>query len=411
METKELTVEEIQKQAMESVKNIASETAEKHAKELIDKWVSEKNAESDGKFTTKEEAENARKEFEKSLSNLSAEVKKAAQIKRNDTVLKSFEEIIKETILENKEVIENFKTNGGEKRMTMKSVADMSLPTHTDAGFRNFIQDRRENLITTPHNRVWLSDLLPSGTSTGNSVVFPKENGGEGGVAVWGGSGNKAQVDYDFTSQSAFFKWIAGWVVVEREMLDDVNWLSSYLAQKLYVSLKLSENNFILNGTSDTNPVIGLIPTTANYDGSYSIPSDVIIDAVYGQIPEDTHDWYMGNNVLLSPRTQVKVGLRKADGSGEYDLPSGSISFDNGSLKVGGVKVTPTTGIDNDKFLAFDRNAVMFLRRMQPELRMFEDATLAKTNKVMFRIEERVTQVIFNSDAIVYGDINGTTAP
>ena len=177
----EKTLEEIQKEAMDNVTKIASETAEKHAKQLIDKWLTEKNTEGDAKFTTKEEAENARKEFEKSLANLSAEVKKATQIKRDDTVLKSFDEIIKETILENKEVIENFKVNGGEKRMIMKSVADMSLPTHTDAGFRNFIQDRRENLIATPHNRVWLSDLLPSGTSTGNSVVFPKENGGEGG--------------------------------------------------------------------------------------------------------------------------------------------------------------------------------------------------------------------------------------
>ena len=40
---------------------------------------------------------------------------------------------------------------------------------------------------------------------------------------------------------------------------------------------------------------------------------------------------------------------------------------------------------------------------MNPEIRMFEDATLAKQNKVMFRIEERVAQVIFNADAIVKG--------
>ena len=49
----EKTLEEIQKEAMESVKNIASETAEKHAKQLIDKWLSDKNSESDVKFTTK----------------------------------------------------------------------------------------------------------------------------------------------------------------------------------------------------------------------------------------------------------------------------------------------------------------------------------------------------------------------
>jgi hypothetical protein len=45
----------------------------------------------------------------------------------------------------------------------------------------------------------------------------------------------------------------------------------------------------------------------------------------------------------------------------------------------------------------------MFIRRMNPELRMFEDATLAKKNKIMFRIEERATVIGFNNKAIVKG--------
>ena len=401
----EKTIEEIKKEALESVKAEAQKAAEKHAQELIAKWINEKNAENEVKFETKEEAEKARKDFEKSVALLSSEIKKADQVKKGDVNFKSFSEVVKETILENAVVIEEFKQKGGEKRMIMKSVADMSFATHTDAGFRGTLNDNRNNLVKDQHNRVWLSDLLPTGTSTGRSVVFPVENGQEGDVAVWSGSGDKAQVDFDFTSQSAFFKWIAGFVVVDREMLDDVEWLASYLSQKLYTRLKLAENNFILAGTSDTNPVTGLIPALENYDGAYTTPTDIIVDAVYGQIPEDTHDWYVGNNVLMSPRTTVKVGLNKAEGSGEYDLPTGSIAFANGALNVGGVKVTSTTGITANKFLAFDKNAVMFLRRMMPELRMFEDATLAKQNKVMFRIEERVTQAIFNSDAIVYGSI------
>ena len=53
----------------------------------------------------------------------------------------------------------------------------------------------------------------------------------------------------------------------------------------------------------------------------------------------------------------------------------------------------------------------MFLRRMQPEIRMFEDAELAKVNKVMFRVEERVTQVIFNTDALVKGELVPVVIP
>ena len=48
--------------------------------------------------------------------------------------------------------------------------------------------------------------------------------------------------------------------------------------------------------------------------------------------------------------------------------------------------------------------ATMFIKRMQPELRLFDgDAQLARKNKVMFRIEERATLAIFNNAAIVKG--------
>jgi hypothetical protein len=49
----------------------------------------------------------------------------------------------------------------------------------------------------------------------------------------------------------------------------------------------------------------------------------------------------------------------------------------------------------------------MFIKRLQPELRMFEDSTLAKLNKIMFRVEERATLAIFNNAALV----KGTLAP
>ena len=50
----------------------------------------------------------------------------------------------------------------------------------------------------------------------------------------------------------------------------------------------------------------------------------------------------------------------------------------------------------------------LLINRLAPELRMFEDSTLAKQNKVMFRIEERITLAIFNNNAVVKGTL---TAP
>jgi len=395
-------LEKQKQEALQNVKKAAEDAAQNAVQEFIDKKMSEIVSKFDN-VATKEEAETLKADFYKQVQELQAKLKEINQT-RGTIKQKTFNENLAEAIKSNEDAIRGFRKGSPELRLTLKAVGDMSIANN----FPNatpFVQEVQQGLITNPYNRVWLADLLPSATSTANSVIYPKENGGEGAVAFWDKTGNKAQVDYDLTSQSAFFKWIAGYAVVDREMLDDIVWLTGYLQSKLLIGLKTAENSLILNGTSDsnTNPVIGLIASATAYDGDYTALLDMIIDAAYGQIPEKTNDFYVPTNVILHPRDIVKVGLNKASGSGEYDLPIGTVMFSNGRLSVSGLETVGTTSITKNNFIAFDRNATMFLRRMNPEIRLFEDSTLAKVNKVMFRIEERVSLAVFNGNAIVKG--------
>lgn len=318
--------------------------------------------------------------------------------------VKTFNEILAETIKENAEAIQGHR-KGQELTMEFKAVGDMSIAANFP-GASPWTQEVRGDLIPKPYDRVWLSDYLPQGSTTKGSIIYPKQNGGEGGAATWvTGSGNKAQMDFDLTSQSAFVKWIAGYVVVDREMLDDLDFMTSYIQSQMLISLKVAENNFILNGTADTNPVQGLLDVATAYDGTFTAAVDKIVDAAYGQIPEDTFEFYQGNTAILNVRDGVKIGLNKAEGSGEYDLPPGTVYFQNGRLQVAGLNIATTTQLGANNFLAFDRAATLLINRLAPELRMFEDATLAKQNKVMFRIEERITLAIFNDAAIVKGSL------
>jgi hypothetical protein len=293
-----------------------------------------------------------------------------------------------------------------EGKREVKAVGDMSI----SANFANnstLTTDIRTNLIETPYNRVWLGDLLPQGTTKGNSILYPKENGGEGGAGVWTRESNtdKPQMDFDFTAQSAYVKWLAGIVIIEREMLDDIDFLNAYIRNKMLISLKIAENDFILDGSTDTNPVQGLNDVATAYNGTYTNHVDRIIDAGWGQLVEGTQDFYNPTTTIVTPRDSVSIGLNKSAGSGEYNLPAGSVAFVNGQLQVGGIDVVKTTQIGTGNFLTFDKNATMFVKRMQPELRMFEDAALAKRNKIMFRVEERATLAIFNNAAIIKGTL------
>ncbi len=400
-------LEKQKQEALQNVKKAAEDAAQNAVQEFIDKKMSEIVSKFDN-VATKEEAETLKADFYKQVQELQAKLKEINQT-RGTIKQKTFNENLAEAIKSNEDAIRGFRKGSPELRLTLKAVGDMSIANN----FPNatpFVQEVQQGLINNPYNRVWLADLLPSATSTANSVIYPKENGGEGAVAFWDKTGNKAQVDFDLTSQSAFFKWIAGYAVVDREMLDDIVWLTGYLQSKLLIGLKTAENSLILDGTSDstTNPVIGLIASATAYDGEYTALLDMIIDAAYGQIPEKTNDFYVPTNVILHPRDIVKVGLNKALGSGEYDLPIGTVMFSNGRLSISGLETVGTTSITKNDFIAFDRNATMFLRRMNPEIRLFEDSTLAKVNKVMFRIEERVSLAVFNGNAIVKGT---ATAP
>lgn len=320
--------------------------------------------------------------------------------------VKSFNESLVEAIEANADKIKSFKKGMPEMRFELKAVGDMSIATNfPTAG--SFNVDVRNQLIQRPFERTWLGDILPGGTSNGSSILYPKENGGEGGAALWTDHAeDKAQMDFDLTGQSAYFKWIGGYVIVEREMLDDVAFLQSYLAAKMLISLKIAENSFILNGSSDTNPVQGFLDVATAYDGAYTNRVDRVIDAAWGQLVEDTFDFYQPTDLILTPRDSVSIGINKASGSGEYDLPEGSVVFAQGQLGLAGLQTIKTTDIGSGNFLAFDRNATMFVKRLQPELRMFEDAALAKKNKIMFRVEERATLAIFNNSALVKGTLS-----
>ena len=397
---------------LEGLKNDLSKGFETKSKVDIQAAISEfetkakeSQLEVKGKFdkeieTLKEDFQTKSVAMQDHLDALDIRLKQAQGEKKIET--KTFNQILANVIKESAQTIQNFK-KGDNIVLELKEVGDMSIAANFP-GSTPFNQDVRQAIIQNPYDRVWLSDYLPQGNTTKGSIIYPKENGGEGGAATWV-TGDKSQMDFDLTSQSAFVKWIAGFVIVDREMLDDIDWVASYIQSKMLISLKVAENSFILNGTSDSNPVQGLLDVATAYDGTYTASVDRVVDSAYGQIPEDTFEFYQGNTAILNVRDAVAIGLNKAEGSGEYDLPMGTVAFANGRLSVAGLNVATTTQLGANKFLTFDKTATLLVNRLAPELRMFEDAALAKQNKVMFRIEERITLAIFNDAAIVTGDL------
>ncbi|HLT41889.1 MAG TPA: hypothetical protein VKZ95_04225, partial [Sphingobacteriaceae bacterium] len=178
----EAKAQEVVNKAFEGKEYISKEDAQKEASEIVAKFLAEQ-----------------KEEFNKEMAKISAQIKKASQtsLAGDERVVKTFNEYIADAITEQAEKLKSY--DGGEMTIALKAVGDMSIANNFP-GATPWIQDVRSPIIPSVYDRVWLADQLPQGTSDGNSVIYPKENGGEGEIGVWvSGSGPKPKVDFDLT--------------------------------------------------------------------------------------------------------------------------------------------------------------------------------------------------------------------
>lgn len=318
---------------------------------------------------------------------------------------KHFNDVLGETLNENIEAIKSYR-KGQDLTFSMKAVGDMSTGNFAGTSYSNITTDFRQGVLPIPIERIWMRDVLPSGSTTSGTIWYPRHTGGEGAAAPWA-SGNKPQMDFDFDGVSTPVEWIAGYVKVPRQMLDDVVWLESFLRQHMLLSLKKAENAQILNGDGTPPNLDGIIPNATAYDGSYTVSVERLVDAGYGQVNEAYGN---ANLAILHPRDAVALILNKASGSGEYDLPPGTIGFVNNRLTIAGMTVVQSTEIGQGNFLVGDNTASQFVTRLSPELRMFEqNEDDAKKNLIMFRIEERAALLHYYPQWWVTGTLAATT--
>lgn len=393
-----ITAEEL-KQGLDAIK-----LEHQNAIKEVQKNVLEKSAEGVAAANKRlEEVETAKGEMERQISELEVKIKDIN--KGNGNQPEHFNDVMAKAIEENFEAIKSFK-KGDRHQFELKAVGDMSTANFSGTSYYNATTDVRQAVLPLLTERIWMRDVLPSGTTNAGNIWYPRHTGGEGGAAAWL-SGNKAQIDFDFDGVNVPVEWIAGYVKVPRQMLDDVAWLQSFLRQNMLLSLYKQENNQILNGNGTSPQLKGIIPQAEAYDGTYTVPVERIVDAGYGQVNENEG---AANLALLHPRDAVAIILNKASGSGEYDLPPGTIGFVNNRLTIAGMTVVQTKEITRGNFLVGDNTASQFITRLSPELRMFEEnEDDAKKNLIMFRIEERAALATYYPTWWVKGTLAATT--
>ncbi|HEX5555090.1 MAG TPA: phage major capsid protein [Chitinophagaceae bacterium] len=284
-----------------------------------------------------------------------------------------------------------------------KAAADMTFANNFSTA-DNSITQVRSGILALPNRKVHIRQLLPLGTLGKSDFAYVKEaSTGEGDPAAWNtAAGAKTQFDIDLTEATAPSEYIAGFVVITRKMLDDVDSLASFLQMRLLEKYYKAEDAQILTGNGTAPNLSGLITNATASESTATNDWDQILDDL-GQL-EDTD--YDATGILIKPSAYYKMVQTKASTSGVYDQPS-IVTMVNGQLYFNGIPVYKSTAINKSNYLLgdFEKGAQLLIRE-NPRVEFFEqDSTNVRNNKITVRIEGRVALPIYYSGAFITGTL------
>ena len=329
---------------------------------------------------------------------------KLQEVQKQPKAPQTFKSLIGEGL---QEKADEFKKLAGNKSkldtsIDIKAVGDMNFANFGTGAYEAATTEVRAGLYQGPFSPLWLRNVLPNASTDKATIQYLRENDGEGAAALWTDANtptDKPQVDFDFTLVTETVDWIAGITRIHRGQLDDVAWLRGFLSQQLVFGkrgLFVAENALI---------IAALDAASTAYAGTAGVPLvEKLYEAAFGQLKDN---YFQPTTILVNNWDAVKeVMLNKASGSGEYDLPPGSVLVVDGQLTLGGVPVIGVPNIPSGSFYVLDRNQTQFVSRMSPEVRFFEeDRDNVIKNLITVRAEERAAALVFDSDAVIKGTV------
>lgn len=381
-------LDEIKKQAEDNIKEVAM----KSAQEVAEKAVNEVKE----TFVSKEDLEKHMSELKKADSENQAKIKELKQTSAIEKKSVSIFDSISMTIKENAETLKGVKDKTS---IALKAIDDTSWAAGALA--RQTTNVRRD-LYMSPYSPIYLRNIFPNVSTESASIVIPQVQAVTGAVAVYNrftqatGSTEqeKAEVTPTYKDVQVDVKWLAGFTTVNRELLLNVNYLQSSIANTLLYSangLFAAENAMIAAYLAAKAPA---------YAGAAAAGVEKLIDAAFNTL---LGNYMVPTHILINQADYLTyIRFNKAVGSGEYDLPNDMLRGFTGTGLDANVQIVPVPSLVAGTAYVVAANEFEFINRLNPEL---EVATQHDTNftynKVTFRVEEMVGFIAKNLNAMV----------
>ena len=319
----------------------------------------------------------------------------------NQIETKGFNGALAEAIEKNADLIG--KVAAGESKSTKFVLDTKTVGNMTEsANLTGSIPRQYANQVyALPSRKVHMRSLLPTGSISTGLFTFPYESGGEGAPAPQVQGSSKSQVDFDITMKDAPAQFIAGYVKISRQMLDDVPAMTSFLQQRLLEKYLIAEDAQILSGNGTAPNLTGILTVAEAATGAATVDVEQLVQAI-AQIASTN---YTANGILINPLDWASIVNTKNSGSA-YSLPASTVVSTDGNLTIAGVPVFQSTALAVDKFLVADWSmGAQIMQRDGISVQFSEfDGNNFVENMITVRVEARIALPIYYNGAFVYGD-------
>ncbi len=246
--------------------------------------------------------------------------------------------------------------------------------------------------------------LIPRLACTSAAIEYLRESVFSNAASPQVEGSAKAESALTFTLESMPIRTIAHWIPASKQVLDDIPQLRGYIDMRLLDGLMDAEDAELLTGDGTGQHLSGLITEATAYDTVLNVSGDTKLDKLNHAVGQVEAAKLRPTGIVLNPADWRAMELLK-DGStantGVYILGGPRAS----SRKIlWGLPTATTTALPKGKFLVADFRLVALFDREDARIEVStEHSDFFTKNLVAIRAEERVSLVVFRSDALVYG--------
>jgi HK97 family phage major capsid protein len=318
----------------------------------------------------------------------------------NQNEVKSFNSLLAEGIEKNSDAIAKV---GRHEAKNAGFTLDTKAITMTEAASMTGAIPREyaNQVYAFPNRKVHLRQLLPVGSMSQGIFTFPYESADTGSVGNQTEGSTKSQLDFAITMQDAPAQYIAGFLKISRQMLDDVPGMTSFLQARLLEQYLLQEDAQLLNGNGTSPNLRGLTVAASAATGAATVDVEQLVQAI-AQVESSN---YSATGILINPTDWAAIVNTKNTASA-YSLPASTVVTTDGTLSIAGIPCYKSTAIAADKFLVGDWNmGAQIMQHTGINVQFSEfDGTNFQQNLITVRVEARIAFPIYYGGAFVYGD-------